>query len=163
VSAFRTTEAGVCGHCGLPVDAGDLVVWINDGMVHLECEDPEKAIAVELLRVDAADAAMTDREALAVAYIDSQFPGIRGWLDGDAPIDALRHQPDYFLCAKAFTVADAILAAGFQRPGVVATQDELEGTIQEALASPDAGFLPWEEVVALAIRTRHDVRARVTP
>ncbi len=45
MSAFRTTEAGTCGACSLPVEVGDLVVWINDGMVHLECEDPEKAIA----------------------------------------------------------------------------------------------------------------------
>jgi hypothetical protein len=56
VSAFRTTEAGVCGAgCGQPVDAGDLVVWINDAMVHLECEDPEKAIAAEPMGFDVDD------------------------------------------------------------------------------------------------------------
>lgn len=41
--------------CGDPIEPGDLVVMINDRLVHLECEDPETAIA-EPLSFDVDDA-----------------------------------------------------------------------------------------------------------
>ena len=46
MSAFQTMDPGVCAaNCGQPIEVGDLVVMVNDEVVHLECENPEKAIA----------------------------------------------------------------------------------------------------------------------
>ena len=38
-------DPGRCAACSDPIEVGDLVVIVNDEVVHLECEDPESAIA----------------------------------------------------------------------------------------------------------------------
>jgi len=56
VSAFRTMDPGKCAACPEAIEEGDLVVMVNDEVVHLECEDPEKAVAaVERMPFDVDD------------------------------------------------------------------------------------------------------------
>jgi hypothetical protein len=141
VSAFRTTEAGVCGAgCGQPVEAGDLVVWINDAMVHIECEDPEKAIAAaEPMSFDVDQApASTDLArmlALDIANaVDSEYGAAEVTRDEDlTPLDlaigATVHRGSAIAGVKAGVWREA--ATFLERRGLLETRDIFLGRAHE--------------------------------
>jgi hypothetical protein len=115
MGAFRTTEAGVCGAgCGQPVEVGDLVAWINDAMVHLECEDPEKAIAAGL-SFDVGEPSEEERERLDVA-VEFALPivvaAVAGFTVSDRPVTNIKSIPvtlvEVFEDAPADIAAEAI-------------------------------------------------------
>jgi hypothetical protein len=139
MSAFRTTEAGTCGHCSLAVEVGDLVVWINDAMVHLECEDPEKAIAADPMGFDVDQApASTDLArmlALDIANaVDSEYGAAEVTPDEDlTPLDlaigATVHRGSAIAGVKAGVWREA--ATFLERRGLLETRDIFLGRAQE--------------------------------
>lgn len=43
MSAFKAKYPGYCSTCDDRINAGDLVVYVDDSLVHLDCEGPALA------------------------------------------------------------------------------------------------------------------------
>lgn len=136
MSAFRTTEGGVCAaKCGEPIELGDLVVMVNDETVHLDCEDPEAAIAaeqreplaVDLVAWPAVDVEIRRELAAAIAAATDSVlgvPEVHGvqQIDLDIAEIVLRSRAVGLVRAAAFREAATLVDAR----GLVETARALE-------------------------------------